>query len=907
MRAVLLRFFFLASLLGSAHAVAQPVVELPVAGPAALSRSFSWFEDRAGNLTLGQVLEPAHQAAFKPVAQSGPGANFGLTSSALWLKVTVRAPAGQPAEWLLEFAYPPIDSVELHTPLPGGGFLRQAGGDSVPLAQKAFRHRNHVFPVTLQPGAESVIYLRIQSGGTVSAPVQLWRPADLWASDQLTYAALALYFGLLIGLLAYNLLLFFSVRDRAYLIYAAFAGGMAMVQASLTGLGAQFLWPQQLWWNQVSPPVSMALAAVFGLLFARTFLDSKRLVPGLDRFVLLQSGAWVATLLAALLLPYAVSTWMVTVLAVVSVATLVTAGVMSVRRGHGGARYFLAAWAVLLLGVVTLSLHNTGAIPSNAFTANALLIGSALEMVLLSFALGNRINDVRLEKEQVARQAEAEHAMVEALSRSQEEMRQMLEERETILENSIVGIAFLTPSGRFRWANRAMIDIFGAGGNGITSMEPFYLTRDEYLRVGGEVARAIARGAVYETELQVRQYDGTLIWISLNGKAVSRTDLSQGTVWVIMNITPRKELEAQLQRTSSEREAILNSALVGIVLSVNRTHEWVNEKFAQMLGYPRQVLIGQNSSYIHPDQDAWEKFGAEARAALIATGSYICERQLKRRSGELFWVEMAGSCIRPNDPDSGVIWTFLDITDRKRSEQELRETLEQQRVLNDLRARFVAMTSHEFRTPLAAILSAEELLRHYGSKLPEEEKIEILDSIAAGVQRMSRMMDRVLLLGKADAQMLEFTPQPLDLVPLARQLVDEVRALLPEARAGVVTEFGENLARGAYDEKLLRHILGNLLSNAVKYSPAGGEVRFRLTREGAGTLFEIADQGIGIPEAEVPHLFGSFHRASNVGSIQGTGLGLAIVKTAVDKHGGRIEVESRVGEGTTFRVWLPAG
>jgi PAS domain S-box-containing protein len=495
--------------------------------------------------------------------------------------------------------------------------------------------------------------------------------------------------------------------------------------------------------------------------------------------------------------------------------------------------------------------------------------------------------------------------MVEALSQSQERLRTVLEEREIILETSIVGIAFLTPGGRFRWANKAMLDIFGASGRPITTMERFYLSREQYLEVGGEVAAAVARGEAYERELQVQQYDGTRIWISLSGKAVSRLDLGQGTVWVIMNITRRKELEEQLQRTSSEREAILNSALVGIVLSVNRRHEWVNEKFAQMLGYPRQVLIGQSSLYIHPDEASWEAFGVEARAALIGTGSYICERQLRRRDGRLLWVEMGGSCIRPNDPDSGVIWTFLDITERKKSEAEIREALEQQKTLNELRTRFVAMTSHEFRTPLAAILSAEELLRHYGDRLPLGERIEILDGIAAGVQRMSRMMDRVLLLGKADAQMLEFRPQELDLPPLCRQLVEEARVQQPGNRCEVVAEWGPGVGGGLYDEKLLRHIFGNLLSNAVKYSPGGGRVSFRVRRDGDATEFEVSDHGIGIPPDEIPHLFESFHRASNVGAIQGTGLGLAIVKNAVDMHGGTIAVRSELGQGTVFTVRLP--
>src|SRR5690606_3690171 len=124
-------------------------------------------------------------------------------------------------------------------------------------------------------------------------------------------------------------------------------------------------------------------------------------------------------------------------------------------------------------------------------------------------------------------------------------------------------------------------------------------------------------------------------------------------------------------------------------------HEWVNEKFAQMLGYPRQVLVGQGSDYLHPDTESWQRFGVEARAALAATNAYTCEMQLKRRNGELFWVLMSGSCVKPHDPESGVVWTFLDITERRRSESEMREALEQQRELNALRSRFVAMTSHE--------------------------------------------------------------------------------------------------------------------------------------------------------------------------------------------------------------------
>ncbi len=894
-------------LLLTAHAVRAQDGAMVIGnqGSYTLSRAFMVLEDRSGALTLDEVLQPRQQSRFEVVAQSGSATNFGLTPSAFWLRIELRPKADAPASWLLEVAYPALDQLELYVQAAGGGFVRSRGGDLLPFASRVVPHRNHVLPLTLQAGQGTMLYLRVQSQGTLSAPVRLWQAQALWAHDQAEYALLSMYFGLLIGLLLYNLLLYGSVRDRAYLIYVGFAAGMAMAQAALTGLGGQFLWPDLVWWNSVSPPVGMAVAAAFGLLFARSFLAAATRMPRMNRLMLVLVGGWLLALLAALLLPYTVSSWMVTVLAVVSVTVVVLAGVLSVRDKHPGARYFLTAWAVLLLGVASLVLHNIGVLPSNLLTANALLIGSALEMVLLSFALADRINVVQAEKEQAQAATLAGHAMVEALSQSQERYRAVLQERETILATSIVGIAFLTPEGRFRWTNQAMLDIFGAGDKPLTSMEPFYLSREQYLHVGGEVAARIREGRAYETEIQVRQQGDTLIWISLSGKAVSPRDLTQGTVWVVMDITRRKELEAELLHTSSEREAILNSALVGIVLSVARRHEWVNEKFAEMVGYTRAELIGESSERLHISSAAWESFGALAREGLRQTGTFASELQLRRSNGELFWVQMGGTCLRPGEPDSGIIWTFLDISARKQSEQDTREALEQQKELNELRSRFVAMTSHEFRTPLATILSSGEILQHYGERLPASEKAEVLATIAASVQRMIRMLDRVLLIGKAEAQMLEFEPRPLDLQALCRQLLDEAHLQQPGSLCELRLDDAPEDAAGLYDEKLLRHIFGNLLSNAVKYSPRGGLVLFRVHREGHDVVLEVSDEGIGIPQDELAHLFESFHRASNVGSIPGTGLGLAIVKNAVTAHGGTIVVNSRAGLGTCFTVRLP--
>jgi signal transduction histidine kinase len=282
----------------------------------------------------------------------------------------------------------------------------------------------------------------------------------------------------------------------------------------------------------------------------------------------------------------------------------------------------------------------------------------------------------------------------------------------------------------------------------------------------------------------------------------------------------------------------------------------------------------------------------------------VTERWQKRKDGTLIWCQIYGNYVDPDDLSKGTIWTFLDITDHKRAEEEIRKALERERELNELKSRFVAMTSHEFRTPLATILSSAELLEQYADRLPAEDKQDLYRSISAAVDRMTKMLDNVLTIGKAEANMLHFAPAHTDLAAFCETLADEMRLAAGQRHA---LEFSYEGERGPVrvDEKLLRHALANLLSNACKYSPRGGTVEFKARVENGEARFEVRDHGIGIPPEDQARLFETFHRASNVGSIAGTGLGLAIVKKSVELHGGSVGVDSRVGEGTCFRVTIP--
>lgn len=245
-----------------------------------------------------------------------------------------------------------------------------------------------------------------------------------------------------------------------------------------------------------------------------------------------------------------------------------------------------------------------------------------------------------------------------------------------------------------------------------------------------------------------------------------------------------------------------------------------------------------------------------------------------------------------------------EIAERQRLEEELRHALATEKEVSDLKSRIISVVSHEYRTPLATILSSTELLQHYGQDWAEEKKQRHFYRIQSSVQHLTRLVSDVLLFSKAEAGKLEFNPIVLNLIKFCGELVEELQLTAGGKHNICLTCFGSY--QDAYlDEKMLRQILSNLLSNALKYSPKGGSIQFDLIFEQDTVTFRIQDEGIGIPLKDQAQLFDAFYRSSNVGTISGTGLGLAIVKRCVDIQKGEIYVESEVGVGTTFKITLP--
>jgi len=364
------------------------------------------------------------------------------------------------------------------------------------------------------------------------------------------------------------------------------------------------------------------------------------------------------------------------------------------------------------------------------------------------------------------------------------------------------------------------------------------------------------------------------------------------------SLIQRKRAEEALQRSFATNRALLN-AIPDLMLRIRKDGTLVNFKAPKddpLLRF-RSDFLGKNLAEVLPQEVAQPAMEHIAQA--LKTGDVqVFEYQLPT-DGNLRDYE-ARIVISAEDEVMAII---RDITERKRAEADIRNALAKEKELGELKSRFVTMASHEFRTPLTTILSSTELLEHYSHKWNEEKKAVHLQRIQSAVNHMTWLLNDVLLIGKAEAGKLEFKPVPLNLTHFCSDLIEGIQISTSSHTLNFRTQ--EQHLEAVMDEKLLRHILSNLLSNAIKYSPQGGTVYFDLACSQGQVLFQVRDEGIGIPAADQAKLFDSFHRASNVGTIPGTGLGLAIVKNSVDLHGGTIAVNSGVGVGTTFIVSLP--
>lgn len=395
------------------------------------------YKDESRALNIKDIVSGKSPVIFQPLSAREP--NLGYSQAVIWVRVDIENRLDRPADWMLEIPFPTLDDVEVFLVETDTNQILydKRAGDLRPFSERPYLHRHFVFPVTLPSLKKLAFVYRVDSSGSLTIPSVLWPPALFHKNSQNAYFALSLYFGILIALFAYNFLLYFSLGDRVYIYYVFFTGAMALGQFSWNGLGFEYLWPNSTAWGNVASIAGFDATGLFGAVFSRAFLNTSRFAPAMDKAIFACGTVFAILLVTIPVTSYQFNAVLTSVNGLVFSLVAITAGGVCLARGFKSARFFLLAWTFLLVGVGALGARNMGWVPTNFFTMYAMLIGSALEMILLSFALAERISDLRREKEAAQMEAvTAKKAMIETLERTEKE----LEERVGVRTRELMDI-----------------------------------------------------------------------------------------------------------------------------------------------------------------------------------------------------------------------------------------------------------------------------------------------------------------------------------------------------------------------------------------------------------------------------------------------------------------------------------
>ena len=393
----------------STYAPVRPVLQLDSqTSKTDLSPYVSYYHDVAGVDDLSAVRGVLQANGFSPLPDNKTA--FGFQPGALWFHLRMVNANRLEPRWLLVQKYALSDHIEVHTLHADGRVDTQTGGDALPFEARSIRYRLPNFWVSVPPGPAVDLLVRVSSQSSMQVPLWLYTPGAFAEVSRDAQFGIGLYYGILLALFFYNLVLWLRLRDPSYFWYLLHISAFGLVLFTLNGLGFEYLWPKSPWLADKAVPLSICLAQVGMQQFARHFLELRQRWRLGDLVGLAMIAFFVGLGVASIWLPYRIATPVASAAVFVSIAWIAIESIVVTARGYKPARIFLLAWAMFLVGTGMFAALAFGLLPKTFVTEYGVQIGSAVEMLLLSIALSYRYSALRLENERIIRAGRSELA-----------------------------------------------------------------------------------------------------------------------------------------------------------------------------------------------------------------------------------------------------------------------------------------------------------------------------------------------------------------------------------------------------------------------------------------------------------------------------------------------------------------
>jgi diguanylate cyclase (GGDEF)-like protein len=383
----------------SAYNKAPVLIDVDAEDSINLGSKLEYFEDSENKLSLADIRRLEKHAWMRSDTDTP---NFGYTDSSYWFRFRlnnrVRCCGGLTENKIIAIKYALLDHVEYYEIQDGDIMRSHVTGDIYPFSQRPLRHRDFLFPISLKFNEPVDIYFRVSTQGSTQFPISIWDAQQFSFADQDEQIVKALYYGMILALVLYNFFLFVSIKERPYIYYVGLMLSMLMLMSGSHGFLLQYIFPESPVFHKMTILISVPSVMLFASLFSSYFLHLGKIAPRLNVLMNIFAVIFLACIAGTFILPYDISTRISVFLAIPVSFVIMFTGPYAWSKGQAAARYFTMAWVFLMLGLIISALSKFGVLPRNAFTENAANWGSAIESVLLSFALADRFNKERYAK-----------------------------------------------------------------------------------------------------------------------------------------------------------------------------------------------------------------------------------------------------------------------------------------------------------------------------------------------------------------------------------------------------------------------------------------------------------------------------------------------------------------------------
>ncbi|MGH8107770.1 MAG: sensor domain-containing diguanylate cyclase [Arenimonas sp.] len=361
----------------------------------ALSEYVRFFHDTDGRADSAEMFDVAKANKFKPLPSGN--ATFGFSKGAYWFHSHLFNQDNTEQRWLLVLQYPLLDYVDVYLRYPDNHIEHLTSGDMQPFSARSIRYRQPNFWIELPQKTQVELLVRVSSKSSIQAPLAIYTTSAFAEMERDAQFGIGIYNGILFALFCYNLILWITLRDQNHFWYMMHISGFGLVLFCLNGLAFEYLWPNSPWLANHAIPLSMCFSQLAMHQFARLFLNMREMSPIANRVAFGFIAFYCLMGLASIFIDYATAVKVTTYTVFPGIIFVLTQAIIAIKKGYRPAKLFLIAWATLLIGTFIYASVSFGLLPKVFITEYGIQIGSALEMILLSFALAYRYANLRNE------------------------------------------------------------------------------------------------------------------------------------------------------------------------------------------------------------------------------------------------------------------------------------------------------------------------------------------------------------------------------------------------------------------------------------------------------------------------------------------------------------------------------